>query len=324
MSSSGLPGAPSLGAGQAVVAIDVGGTTTKVATIAPDGTVSPPRRVPSPPAGVDSAEAVVDLARELLAQERAALEAPVAALGIALPGIVVEERGLGVYSENLGWRDVDFARLLGDAIDIPVAIGHDVRSAGIAELTLGAASGTGTALVIAIGTGISAAVQVEGRLLSGGGFAGEIGHAVVVPGGEPCLCGGRGCLEAIASAGAIARRYSRDAGVAVSGAKEVLARAAAGDPVALAVREDAFDALALALSHAICMLAPEVIVLGGGLSEAREALLDPLTQRLEELVRVSPVPPLRRAQLGEDAGLIGAGVAARRLLAQREPVGGAA
>lgn len=316
MTSSARSGAPSLGPGPAVVAIDVGGTTTKVATVSPDGTVSAPRRVPSPNPGADSAGAVVALVTRLLAEEAATSAAPVAGLGVALPGVVVEELGLGVYSENLGWRDVDFAGALGGAVDIPVAVGHDVRSAGVAELTLGGAAGVGTALVVAIGTGISAAVQVDGRVLSGGGYAGEIGHAVVVPGGEPCLCGGRGCLEAIASAGAIRRRYSRAAGREATGAKEVFELAAAGDATAIRVREEAFDALALALAHTICLLAPEVVVLGGGLSEAGAALLVPVTRRLHDLVRLSPVPPLVQATLGEDAGLIGAAIAARRVLAQ--------
>ncbi len=309
-------GRPGLGPGAPVVAVDVGGTSTKSTTVAADGRPGPVRRVPSPPPSPDSPAAVLALARAALARARRSPAGPPAALGIALPGIVVEDRGLGVYSENLGWRDVDFAALFAAGLDLPVAIVHDVRAAGAAEFRLGAAAGARTTLLVVIGTGISAALVVSGRPHVAGGYAGEIGHAVAQPGGEPCVCGNRGCLEAVASAAALARRYAALTGAAVPGAREVLRRAADGDAVARAVRDSAFDALAFGLSHAICLLAPEVIVLGGGLAQAGEDLLGPVRERLADLVRLSAVPPLLRATLGADAGLIGAALAARDLTAR--------
>ena len=309
---------PSLGDGHPVVAIDVGGTTMKVTSVSADGTMNPPRRVPSPPPGPESADEVVRIATALVHEEAERLGARPAALGIALPGVVVEDQALGVYSENLEWRDVDFRAAFARTLDLPIAVAHDVRAAGAAETRLGAARGASTALVLAIGTGIATSVQVDGRLHVGRGYAGEIGHAVVVPGGEPCVCGNRGCLEATASAEAIRRRYERDTGTEVSGSKEVFARAAAGDPVAVAVRDSAFDALALGLSHAITLIVPDVVVLAGGLSEAGDALVVPLALRLESLVRYGPVPRLVRATLGEDAGLVGAALAARDALAAQD------
>lgn len=306
---------PSLGDGLPVVAIDVGGTTMKVSGVGPTGAMTAPRRVPSPPPGPGSADEVVRIATDLVREESERLGVSPAGLGIALPGVVVEDQALGVYSENLEWHDVDFRAAFAQTLDIPVAVAHDVRAAGAAETRLGAAQGASTALVLAIGTGIATSVQVDGRLHVGRGYAGEIGHAVVEPGGEPCVCGNQGCLEATASAGAIRRRYERDAGTQVAGAKEVLALAAAGDPVAVAVRDSAFDALALGLSHAVTLLVPDVVVIAGGLSEAGDALLVPLAERLERLVRYGPVPPLVRAHLGEDAGLVGAALAARDALA---------
>lgn len=306
---------PNLGTGPAVVAIDVGGTTMKVASVTPSGDLTAPRRGPSPQAGPTSAQEVVRRASELVREESERLGTIPAALGIALPGVVVEDQGLGVWSENLDWRDVDFRAAFAQALDLPVAIAHDVRAAGTAETRLGAARGAPTALVLAIGTGIATSVQVDGRVHVGRGYAGEVGHAVVVPGGEPCVCGNRGCLEATASAGAIRRRYVRDSGTPVAGAKEVLALADRGDPVALAVRESAFDALALGLSHAVTLLVPDTVVIAGGLSEAGDALLVPLAERLQQLVRYGPVPQLVRAELGEDAGLVGAALAARDSLA---------
>lgn len=306
---------PSLGDGLPVVAVDVGGTSMKVSGVGPTGAMTAPRRVPSPPPGPGSADEVVRIATALVREESERLGVSPAGLGIALPGVVVEDQALGVYSENLEWHDVDFRAAFARTLDIPVAVAHDVRAAGAAETRIGAAQGASTALVLAIGTGIATSVQVDGRLHVGRGYAGEIGHAVVEPGGEPCVCGNQGCLEATASAGAIRRRYERDAGTQVAGAKEVLALAAAGDPVAVAVRDSAFDALALGLSHAVTLLVPDVVVIAGGLSEAGDALLVPLAERLERLVRYGPVPPLVRAHLGEDAGLVGAALAARDALA---------
>lgn len=314
---------PNLGAGPAVVAIDVGGTTMKVAAVTPTGDMTAPRRVPSPPPGPRSAAEVVRRATALVDEEAQRLGVPPDGLGIALPGVVIENEALGVWSENLDWRDVDFGAAFARTLDLPVAIAHDVRAAGTAETRLGAARGASTALVLAIGTGIATSVQVDGRVHVGRGYAGEIGHAVVVRGGEPCVCGNRGCLEATASAGAIRRRYARDAGTEVAGAKEVLALADAGDPVAVAVRDSAYDALALGLSHAVALLVPDVVVIAGGLSEAGDALLVPLAERLEDLVRYGPVPQLVRAQLGEDAGLVGAALAARDALAARPDAGSA-
>lgn len=297
-----------------VIAIDVGGTSTKIAIADQDGNLTNVRRVPSPPSSPDnSAPAVVELARGAVAEALRSDNPPVA-LGITIPGVVAEDRGVGIHSANLGWRDVDFGALFRDAIDIPVAILHDVRAAGAAECRLGAAAGADTALVVAIGTGIAAAVVVDGQPRVAGGYAGEVGHAVVVPGGEPCVCGNRGCLEAIASAGAIARIYSRESGTTVPGAREVFELAANGNSVAIAVLDAAFDALALGLSQSICLLAPDVVVLGGGLAQAGDALITPVHERLIHLLKHVPCPPVVRAECGQDAALVGAALAAHDLV----------
>ena len=115
-------------------------------------------------------------------------------------------------------------------LGLPVAFGHDVRAAGDAEHRLGAAAAYGDVVVLAIGTGIAGALVLDGRPYAGGGFAGEIGHALGDPQGERCACGAIGCLETISSAGAIARRYSAASGIRRRGARDVLAAATAGDP----------------------------------------------------------------------------------------------
>ena len=316
------PGA-GLGPGPAVLAVDVGGTDTKAALIDDGGTVREVLRRPTPRDAARPAERVVDEVVRAVAELRGRHpDVEPEGLGLVVPGIVDDERGVGVRSENLGWRDAPFADLATARLGLPVAVGHDVAAAGWAECRLGAAAGYQDAMVVALGTGISAALVLGGRPYRGGGLAGEIGHARVAE--EPgCVCGGRGCLEQVASAAAVARRYCEATGTPVTGAREVLAAAAAGDPTAVAVWDDALDALALGLSHAVALLAPQVIVLGGGLSQAGDALLGPLGVRLDALLTYHRRPLLTRALLGEDAGVLGASLLARDLLTRdlsaREP-----
>ncbi|GAB2453649.1 ROK family protein [Xylanimonas ulmi] len=304
---------PSLGAGPPVLAFDVGGTSIKGALIDAAGTAHGVTRLPTPAAGPTSAQAVLDAVARLAPSLTAQAPEGVAptALGIAVPGVFDDEAGVGVYCENLGWRDVDFRRLVRAGFDLPTVVGHDVRSAGLAEMAVGAGAGAQNALVLALGTGIAAAVFVRGEPVTSGGFAGEIGHTVVVRGGEACACGNQGCLEATASAAAIARRYNRARGARVSGSREVLAAARAGDAVARAVWASATDALASAIAPCVGLLAPEVVVLAGGLAEAGDALLAPVVARLDELLTVTPAPPVVKATAGENAGLLGAALRAR-------------
>ena len=280
-----------------VLAVDVGGTDMKAALTDGDATPLAFRSRPTPrtPAGiVDAVAALVD---ELGGAQ---------AIGLAVPGVVDEERGVAVWSENLGWRDVPFVAEISERCGLPVAIGHDVRTGALAETRLGAARGMSDVVYLSIGTGIAAAIVLGGRLHAGGGYAGEIGHT---PAGhdEPCACGGRGCLEAIASAAAIARRYTARSGRPVAGAAEVLA---AGDADALAVWDEALDALAGALAWVASVLAPEVVVIGGGLSRAGATLFDPLNERIPRRLTFQPVPRLAPAALGDRAGCIGAALLA--------------
>ncbi len=235
------------------------------------------------------------------------------AAGLLVPGHVDDAAGVGVFSENLGWRDFPFRARAEQELGIPVSFSHDVRGAGEAEHRLGAAAPFDDVVVMAIGTGIAGAVFVGGSLLTGGGMAGEMGHSRVAD-GPRCACGGMGCLEAIASAAAIAREYTARTGTPVPGAKDVLQRAQAGDSHAAAVWERALDALALDLSHTVALLAPDAIVIGGGLSQAGAALFEPLTRKLDAILTFHRRPLLLPASIGEDAGVIGAALRARDLL----------
>jgi glucokinase len=165
---------------------------------------------------------------------------------------------------------------------------------------------------VPIGTGIAAALVLDGRPYAGGGWAGEIGH-IDVGSGLPCPCGATGCLETIASAAAIARRYTERSSRAVGGALDVAGRLGSGDPDARVVWDEAVDALAFVLAVTAAVAAPELIVIGGGLSGAGDVLLAPL--RREVAARVTPPqrqPQLVRATLGDQAGLLGAALLAWR------------
>lgn len=288
-----------------VLAVDVGGTTIKAEVTSADGTVVASARRGTP-RGERARDAVAGLGRDLTAG------VPVTRAGVVIPGIVDTRTGTGVHSANVGWRDLPFAAPLAEAWGIPVRVGHDVTAAGWAEYTSGAGRGTRDLAFVAIGTGISAALIVGGRALEGDGTAqpGELGHVVVRPGGPGCGCGNHGCLESVASAAAIARAYGKAAGEPPGGALAVFA-AAARDPRARAVIDDAVRALADGLATLVTLTAPCRIVLGGGLAGAGSALTGPVAAALGERVRVQPVPELVAARYGARAGLAGAALLAR-------------
>ena len=311
---------PPLGAGSAVLAFDVGGTDMKAALVDDAGSIRDILRVPTPIDGERTADAVVarigELARELLGNHP---DVHPLAAGLLVPGHVDEESGVGVFSENLGWSNYPFRDRAEATLGVPVLFSHDVRGAGEAEHRLGAAAPFRDVVVMVIGTGISGAIFIQGTLYAGDGMAGEMGHSKVADGPQ-CVCGGRGCLEAVASAGAIARRYAQATGQVVSGAKDVLGRAAQGDVQAREIWESALDALALDLSHTVALLAPEAIVIGGGLSQAGAALFEPLQRRLDAILTFHRRPQLLCASIGENAGVIGAALRARDLVDEKTAV----
>ena len=305
---------PSLGAGSAVLAFDVGGTDMKAALVDEAGSIADIVRVPTPLDGQRTAGAVVRRIGELAADFLAGHpEVHPQAAGLLVPGIVDDEAGVGVFSENLGWTNFPFRDRAQATLGVPVSFSHDVRGAGEAEYRLGAAKTFGDVVFMAIGTGIAGAIFIAGELYTGRGMAGEVGHSKVA-GAPACACGGAGCLEAVASAGAIARRYSQATGRHVAGAKDVLARAERGDADARQIWESALDGLALDLSHTVALLAPEAIVIGGGLSQAGAALFEPLQARLDAILTFQRRPQLLRASIGADAGVIGAAIRARGLV----------
>jgi glucokinase len=298
-----------------VVALDVGGTTMKGALVDSTRAVRSRRSFPTPvEAGPDAVIDQIGTALETLAGEAGEVGlAPPSAAGLVVPGIVDEAAGVAVVAANVGWRDAPLVALLRERLRLPVALGHDVRAGGLAESVLGAGAGSGDVLFVALGTGIAASCIVDGRPLAAGGYAGEIGHIIVEPDGDTCGCGGRGCLERVASAAAVARRYTARTGIDVAGAAAVASAVRSGDPGARAVWDEAVSALVTVLHTGVTLLGPEVVVVGGGLAEAEDLLLAPLGAQLDKRLTFQRRPRIVRAALGDQAGCLGAALLAWRL-----------
>ncbi|MET8039702.1 ROK family protein [Micromonospora sp. NPDC005215] len=296
---------------EVVVALDVGGTGMKCALVRPDGVAVRTERYPTNAARGPAAVVgtILDVAVGLAAKARAEGLTPIA-VGIAVPGVVDEARGVAVWSANVGFRDVPLRDLAVTRLGLPTALGHDVRVGGLAEARLGAGRGAGHVLFVAIGTGIAAAHVVDGSASVGAhGAAGEIGHIMVRPDGPRCGCGRPGCLETIASAAAIGRRYAELAG-APGTAADVAERAAAGEPLASQVWQEAVEALADGLATGQALFDVATIVLGGGLAQAGDLLLTPLRAALHERMTFHREPRLVAAALGDEAGCLGAALLA--------------
>ncbi|KQV13808.1 ROK family transcriptional regulator [Kitasatospora sp. Root107] len=296
----------------------MGGTGIKAGLIGAGGellhrTQLATRRERGPDAVVES---ILDLAAELRGHGERHLGEPAVAVGVAVPGIIDSATGTAVYAANLGWRDVPLGALLSNRLgDLPVALGHDVRTGGLAESRIGAGRDVDRFLFLALGTGIAGAIGIGGRIEAGAnGAAGEIGHIVVRPGGTRCACGQLGCLEQFASASAVGRAWAAAAGRPKADAADCVRELAAGDPRAVAVWQQAVAALADGLVTAVTLLDPRTVIIGGGLAEAGEVLLTPLRAAIGRRLTFQRPPAVVPAALGGTAGCLGAGLMAWDLL----------
>lgn len=307
-----------------VIALDVGGTGMKAALVGADGALLHEARRPTgrergPDAVVES---ILDFAADLRAHGIKELGESAAAAGVAIPGIVDTERGTAVYAANLGWRDVPMRDLLSRRLEgIPVALGHDVRTGGLAEGRIGAGKGADRFLFVPLGTGIAGAIGIGGGIEPGAhGSAGEIGHIIVRPGGPLCGCGQRGCLERLASASAVSEAWAAASGDPEADAADCAKAVESGDPRAREVWQNAIDALADGLITALTLLDPHTLIIGGGLAEAGETLFTPLRAAMtERIVTFQTQPLIVPAALGDTAGCLGAGLLAWDLLEGTAP-----
>lgn len=291
-----------------VIAIDVGGTFLKGAIVESTSITTSERWTTEREGGsFHAVERIVSFAQHLMKSNPRAK-----ALGIVVPGLVDELNGVAVYSENIGWRDIHFRQLLQDATGLPIGFGHDVRAGGLAEKLYGSGVDVQNVLFMPIGTGISGAIFIDGRLVEDS-FAGELGH-IEVGTGEKCLCGGENCLETVATGASIVRRYERLSGVRVAGSEEVLELARTGNRVALKIWDDALEGLAKVITIYISVLAPELIILGGGVSKSGEELLRPLREKISKVSLWQQKPKLVTSYFGDNSAVVGAAILAQQQL----------
>jgi glucokinase len=300
-----------------LIGVDLGGTSIRAAVATGDVTHGEPvhRDTPSregPPAVLD---AVAECARQAAGGSR------ISGLAIGIPGPLDPSAGIVHDTPNMsGWNEVPAAAMLSERIGAPVVICHDAAAAGYAELRAGAGRGARHLLFITVSTGIGGALFINGDVYDGAtGSAGEVGHTPISDDGPRCGQGHPGCLEGTSSGTAIAARARAElaAGAASSlreldpgsiDARSIASAAGAGDALALQLFTDAGHALGRAIGGFINVLAPDSIVIGGGLINAGDLLLGPARHAVTQIAFEIPASRCKivTAALGTDAGLIGA------------------
>ncbi|EEH66095.1 MAG: ROK family glucokinase [Actinomyces urogenitalis] len=309
------------------IGVDVGGTKIAAGVVDEDGNVITRVQKDSPANDRDAILAtIIEVALDLkLAHPEATT------VGIGAAGFVSSDRNTMASGTNLDWTGVKIGDVVSEGVGLPVVVENDANAAGWAEARFGAGAGKANVLVVTLGTGVGGAVVIDGHLVRGAaGFAAEIGHISIVPDGRPCGCGLRGCLERYASGTALgvngwelakfrpayaARIIELSGGDQnkISG-KAVTAAAREGDPAALECYERLGDALGQGLADLAAVLDPEVIVLTGGLTEAGDILLTPVTKAFDQYLTARtrrPQIPVLISASGQDAGLVGAADLAR-------------
>ena len=308
------------------IGVDVGGTKIAAGVVDPDGTIVDRRRTTTPADTADALDqGILEVVRALCADHK------VAGIGVAAAGFVDEHRATIRFAANLPWRDHPLRDILSRLVSIPVIVENDANAAAWGEYRFGAGRGVHDVVLVTVGTGIGAGIVIDGGLVRGAfGTAAEPGHLRMVPDGHPCGCGNRGCWEQYASGKALLRRAREMARDEPEEARGFLAAAggqvdaltgpmitqaaAAGDPGARAVLAETGRWLGEGIAALAAVLDPAVVVVGGGVSDAGELLLGPARAAFLPLLTGAAYRPhleIRRAQLGNDAGIVGAADLAR-------------
>lgn len=306
------------------VGVDVGGTNLVAGLVDEKGRILNKTSCP-----VDKAMNDVELCRELVCLSRKAVELggkgldEIEAVGVGLPGQVDNEKGVVVRTTNMPFCNTPFRELFQSEWNIPVYLGNDANCAAVGEYMSGAAKDCDPVVMVTIGTGLGGGMVSKGKLFTGFANSGlEVGHMIVEPEGVQCKCGNRGCWEQYGSASALIRLTQQEMGqnpesklweLCQGDLAKVVGRTAfdgarLGDPAAKRVLSVYLDGLSVGLINLVNILQPEVICLGGGVSNAEDdLLLNPLRERVKQGSFDKTMPTrLERASLGNDAGVIGA------------------
>jgi glucokinase len=296
-----------------VIGVDVGGTKVAAAIVAHDGSLAGRLEQHTEVASEDALLAQLDALVEELRPG-----ADVAALGFGIPSRIDQRRGRAVASVNVPLMNVDFRDRMRERHGLPVAIDNDANAAAIAEWHAGAARGADDVVMLTLGTGVGGGLILGGAPYRGAtGSGAELGHVVVELDGLPCRCGGRGHLESYAT-GLAADGFARERIGPDSDAHDLVRRAKAGENGALELLAEVGRYVGAAVASFVNALEPELVVIGGGYGEAAGEFLLPSAR---EVIARDALPPGRdtlrivEAELGGDAGLIGAGMIAFEALA---------
>ncbi len=308
------------------IGIDLGGTNISVGVV--DGAQRIVARAAAPTPKRDTENTIPDAIAACVsdALRSAGLSAAdCVGAGLGVPGSCYTESGVVRNAHNLGWENVPAAALLRERLGLPVFLANDGDCAALGEAAAGAAKGCGSALVLTLGTGIGGGFVLDGKLRSGyRGLGGEFGHIRIAMDGKECSCGERGCWEAYASATALIRQAAEAAEAAPDSAlnvcgvlsgRAIYEAAAAGDGAAQAVTAQYAEYVGMGLVSLVNVLFPELVLLGGGVANAGEALLGPVREYVyaHSFVRDKALlPPIRACALGSGAGIVGAAALCRK------------
>jgi glucokinase len=298
--------------------IDVGGTKIEALRVARDGSILGRSRAVTP---ADDPEATI---AAMVEAAKGLVEPQVVAVGVGAAGLVDANSGVLRFAPNLAWRELPIAERMSDALGLPCQVDNDANVAAWGEYRFGAGRGYRHMLLVTVGTGIGGGIVAGRRLFRGAhGFAAEIGHIIVEPNGPLCGCGNRGCFEQVASGQAIGR-LGREA--AAEHPHSLIAEHAGGDParvtgetvteaakegddVAIRILSQVGRRLGEGIAGLVNVLDPQLVVVGGGAVDAGDLLLAPAQAAFMEAVEAPehrPKVPLVAAQLGNDAGAVGA------------------
>lgn len=321
--------------GAVVAGVDLGGTKVLAGIVDADHRILARAKAPTPASegGPAILETIVEVVREAAATAGVA-PGDLIGMGVGSPGPLDPDRGVILFSANLNVKDFPLGPGLSQTFGVPVLVRNDVRVGGYGEFRLGAGAGKTNVLAAFVGTGIGGCVILDGKVVAGStGNAGEVGHIMIKPGGPRCGCGRRGCLEALASRTAMTRRIrkavrkGRSSSLAAKvgsksdklKSKDLASAYAHGDAVAVTEVNRAAYYLGLGLGSLVNVLGPEVVIIGGGVTEAlgapymeaiRTSARNQILTDPEQKVQIVP------AALGDDAGVLGASLMALEAFAQ--------
>jgi glucokinase len=308
----------------AVLAIDIGGTKLAAGVVDTDGRMLVRGEVPTLAGeGLEPVLGrIVGLGRELLSRPEVA-HVRVHRIGVGCAGPVDIKAGLVFRPPNLpGWTRVPLTDHIQRSLGLPTVLENDANAAALGEFRYGAGKGAGSIVYMTVSTGIGGGIILDGKVWHGlKDAAGEVGHMTVCPDGPVCGCGNRGCLEAMSSGPSIARRareavaagrQTRLSEISKPTSADVVRLAQEGDPVAGEVWAEAVKYLGIGVAAVITILAPERVVIGGGVTMAGDALFQPLREQARQRVKLVPVEsvPILPAALGPDVGILGAAAVA--------------